>query len=438
MAALLAVAFSSCVRNEDIDLLRHPIHVQGEVDPYFGVPIAYGELTLNDIYEMLNANYTGWLDPNEDVVTLVFDTTVRDVIHAAGYNPPASAYSPSFAGGGAKTFVDFIDTTLEYNVDITLFDDARLSSITQGNLAINHLWFSLNAVYQGHCQESWEDVVRDSVRAVADNLVIKYTGHDYVTHVFDGMPPVDPIYINDVLQRQTLRFDSIDLAPLINSMPRRITASFKFKFSVDDAWIVNHATDPSFAAMLDTLKMTYLEYDANVSVAFPFEVHIGMLPYDFTIDLGDGLATVNIDSIINTLGDNVDAELKNSYLNLTFDNGIPFDFMMSASMLDADSNYLFEVVNLDTILSAPKAPLDSDPTTLGATGITTTTVRAMLNQEKLRKLKDARKMNIGLAISSGPGKVAVQRSNSLKIKASIQVHPSVSIDIPITETPIIH
>ncbi len=433
LAALLVLFFSSCVRSEDLDLLRHPIHVQGEVDPYFGVPIAYGELTLNDIYEMLNANYTGWLDPNENIVTLVFDTTVSDVIHATGTK---SGPAPYTAKGGSKGFVDFIDTVKEYSVDITLFDDARISSITAGNLSINHLWFNLDAVYQGHCVAGLEDTVQRYVRAVADSLVIKYVGHDFQTHVFTGLPPIEPINISDVLNRQTLSFDSIDLAPLINSMPRRITASFRFKFSVDDAWVVNNATNPSFAQMMNDISMTYLEYDAAVSVAFPFEVHIGMLPYDFTIDLGEGLATVNIDSILNSIGDNVDAELKDSYINLAFDNGIPFDFMMSASMLDADSNYLFEVVNLDTISSAPTAPLAEDPTTLEATGTTRTVVRALLNQEKLRKLKDARKMNIGLAITSGPGKVAVQRSNSLKIKASIQVHPEASVDIPITDRPI--
>ncbi|MBR4229641.1 MAG: hypothetical protein IKR83_02910 [Bacteroidales bacterium] len=439
VTALMLTLFSSCIRNEDLELLRHPIHVQGEVDPYFGVPIAYGELTLNDIYEMLNENYTGWLDPNEDVVTLVFDTTAQDVIYALGYDPSGdTAKMHPSAKGGAKGFMDFIDTTLEYSVDISLFDDARISSITAGNIAINHLWFNLDAVYQGHCQPGYDTIVQNHVRATADSLVIKYVGHDYITHVFTGLPPIEPITINTVLNRQTLSFDSIDLAPLINTMPRKIIASFRFKFSIDDSWAISNITNPSFPQMMDTIRMTYLEYDAAVSAAFPFEVHIGMLPYDFTIDLGDGLATVNIDSILNTLGDNVDAELKDSYINLAFDNGIPFDFMMSASMLDADSNFLFEVVNLDTVLSAPTRPMDSDPSTLEASGVKTTVVRALLNQEKLRKLKDARKMHFGLAISSGAGKVAVQRSNSLKIRASVQVHPDVSVDIPVIENPILH
>ena len=438
LGAALLLMLCSCVRTEDLDLLRHPIHVQGDVDPYLGVPIAYGELTINDIYEMLNANYSGYLDPNQNTVTLVFDTTARDVIHAAGYYPPAKGTMPTNEiKGGSKGFIDFIDTVKEYSVNITLFDDAALQSIVPGNITINHLWFNMDVVYQGHCMPGFERVVRDSVRAVADSLVIKYTDHNYVQHVFEGLPPIEPIAISNVLDRQTIHFDSVDLAPLINSMPRRITASFRFKFSVDDRWIINNIANPSFAKLMDTIKMTYLEYDADVAVAFPFEVHIGMLPYDFTIDLGDGLATVNIDSILATLGDNVDAELKDSYINLAFDNGIPFDFMLDAVMLDADSNYLFDIVERDTIHSAPTAPSVDDPTTYEATGVTQTIIRAKLNQENLRLLKDARKLHMGLAFSTGENKVSVQRSNTLKVKASLQVHPDVSFDIPLTDSPIL-
>ena len=437
--AMLLVLFSSCVRSEDLDLLRHPIHVQGEVDPYLGIPIAYGELTLNDLYDMLSANYSGYLDSTSDVVTIVFDATAQDIIHASGYNPETTAAPMvNLPKDDAKNFVDFIDTVLEYSVDITIFDDARLSSVTEADLAINHLWFSLNTIYQGHCVPSFEDVVRNHVRAVADSLVVKYTDHNYVQHVFTGLPSIEPIAINNVLDRQVLRFDSIDISPLINSLPRKITASFRFRFSVDDAWIVNNITNPSFAQMMDTIKMTYLEYDATAWASFPFEVHIGLLPYEFSVDLGDGLATVNIDSILNTFGDNVDAELKDSYINLAFDNGIPFNFMVNVTMLDADSSFLFEVVDRDTILSAPTDPLPSDPSTLGATGTTRTIVRAMLNQQKLQLLKEARKMRISLAMSTGPGNVAVQRSNSLKVKASVQVHPSVGIDIPLFDKPILH
>ena len=430
---LMLTLLSSCVRDEDLELLRHPIHVQGEVDPYLGVPIAYGQMNLSEVLEMLSSQYDGYLMPDTDIVIIQFDTSVTDIINAT---PSGSKGAPNKGGVGTKdgTFLNFVDTVKEYSVNITLFDDARLQNIVPGNMDISHLYMNLNVAYQGHCQPGWEDTIRDNVIAVADSLVIKYTDHNYQTHVFTGMPTIPPITINDVLNRQTISFTDVDLAPIINSLPRKITASFRFKFQVKDSWIVNNAMNPNFSKMMDTIKMTYLEYDANLRVEFPFEIHIGILPYNFDINLGDGLSTVDFDQFLSSLGDNVDAELKDSYLNLAFDNGIPFDFMLSATMLDSNGVELFQIVNLDTIQSAPIAPIPGDNSgTYESVGTTRTIVRALLNSEKLELLKQGRTIRMGLAMSTGTHRVAVQRTNSLKVKASIQVHPSATIDIPLTE-----
>ena len=437
---LMLTLFSSCVRDEDLELLRHPIHVQGDLDPYLGVPIAYGQMNLSEVLEMLSSQYDGYLKPDTDIVIIQFDTSVSDIIRATSSG--SGSKGSSHKGGnlakgpiGTKdgTYLNFIDTVKEYSVNITLFDDARLQNIVPGNMDISHLYMNLDVMYQGHCQPGWEDTIQNNVIAVADSLVIKYTDHNYQTHVFTGMPAIPPITINDVLNSQSINFTNVDLAPIINSLPRKITASFRFKFMVKDSWIVNNALNPNFSQMMDTIKMTYLEYDADLKVEFPFEIHIGLLPYNFDINLGDGLSTVNFDQFLSNLGENIDAELEDSYLNLAFDNGIPFDFMLSADMLDSNGAELFEIVNLDTIKSAPIAPIPGDISgTYESVGTTRTIVRALLNSEKLELLKHGRTIRMGLAMSTGANRVAVQRSNSLKVKASIQVHPSASFDIPLT------
>ena len=437
MAMILAL-FSSCVRDEDMELLRHPIHVQGSVDPYLGVPIAYGEMNFNDLLNMLSSEYSGFLNPDTDIVIIEFDTTVSDEIRSASYSGKGINNDKPQIATKDGTYLNFIDTVKEYNVDINLFNDARIQNIVPGNIDISHLYLNLDVEYQGHCMPGYDDIIRENVIAVADSLVIKYTDHNYQQHVFTGLPAIPPITINDVLDRQSLSFIDVDLAPIINSLPRKITASFRFKFQVKDSWIVNNATNPNFTKMMDTIGMTYLEYDADLKVSFPFEIHIGLLPYNFDLDLGDGLSTVDIDQYLNDLGENIEAELKDSYINLAFDNGIPFDFMMSAVMLDSNGVELFQIVNLDTILSAPVAPIPNDPNTYESIGTKRTIIRALINNEKLQMMKRGRKIRMGLAISSGTHRVAVQRSNSLKVKASVQVHPGATIDIPITDDGFLH
>lgn len=433
LLALVPVVLASCVRTEDIELLKHPIHVQGEVDPYLGVPIAYGELDMNDILAMLSQQYTGLVDPTANTITIYFESELQDTIWANSLSSSKhSKRAPSKTIHTKSGSLISVDTTKVYSVDVTIFDDAQMQGITSADIQISHMWFKMNAVYQGFCKDTVRDVVQNYVHATIDSLVIKYTGHNYQEHVFNGTPDIN-IIIDSILKRQTIEFDSVDLAPIINSMPRRITASFRFRFNIDDSWIINNVTNPSFADMMDSIKMTYLAYDADLALTFPFDIHIGMLPYSFDVDLGEGLSTINIDSILSSLGDNVNAELKDSYLNLAFDNGIPFNFIMGASLLDSMGIELMQIVSDTTIKAAPTAQMANDPSTWEATGTTRTVVRAKLNSDKLRMLKRGRKIRVTLAVSSGEHKVAVQRTNTLRLKASVQVHPSASFDIPITE-----
>ena len=69
IAIVAVLALSACMRDEDWKLLQRPIHLQGHVDPSYGVPVAYGKMTFNDILGMLSSTYTGH----------IYDLTVRMV-----------------------------------------------------------------------------------------------------------------------------------------------------------------------------------------------------------------------------------------------------------------------------------------------------------------------------------------------------------------------
>jgi hypothetical protein len=83
MTILLACgAFASCLRSDDLEMLRHPIHVTGSVDPQYGVPVATGEMNINDLLSHLSAEYQGFIADDEEVITVEYQTTMRDTIHA--------------------------------------------------------------------------------------------------------------------------------------------------------------------------------------------------------------------------------------------------------------------------------------------------------------------------------------------------------------------
>ena len=56
-ALVALLALSACMRDEDWNLLRHPIHIQGHMDPSYGVPAAYGKMTFHDAFMKAKAEH---------------------------------------------------------------------------------------------------------------------------------------------------------------------------------------------------------------------------------------------------------------------------------------------------------------------------------------------------------------------------------------------
>jgi hypothetical protein len=419
--AVSVIAATSCVRDEDWELLRHPVHVRGTLDPNFGTPIAYGHVTINDVLHMFNGDYTGLLDPEDDILTINFEAEGSDSILAR------SLMSKSV---GTKGFFMASDTTISYNVNITLFDNVTLHDIVNNNISINHLWLDFVADIRGDCPESVRDTVARYVHAVFDSLVVKYTDYNGVVHNFPGVD-IEPIPFDSVLATKHIQFDSIDMAEIVNSMPRNVNVSFRFRFALDDTIFALDLADAYFSQLLDSIKMTKIYYDANVKVAFPFEIKINSLPYSFDVDLGEGLSQVDIDAVLDSIGEGVDVDIKDSYLTLGFANGIPLELGIAGTLIDANGLPLGTPLFVDTIIAAPSAPSPDDPTTNIAIADTTTRVVIAMNRQRLQQLRNAKKIRFDMQMATGNKHVSIRRSDYLKIKVYLKLHPEAVIDIPI-------
>ena len=110
LLAVSVLTLASCIRSEEWELLRHPVHVQGTLDPTFGTPIAYGQVTINDVMHMFNGSYTGLLDPENDVLTINFEAEGGDSILARSLFDKSVGRKGTFMAG---------DTTISYSVNIS-------------------------------------------------------------------------------------------------------------------------------------------------------------------------------------------------------------------------------------------------------------------------------------------------------------------------------
>ena len=444
LTAMLAMAlgFAACDMKDNIDLLRHPIHIQGEVDPHYGMPVAYGQANINDLLHMMSGQYSGYIK-DTDILTIYFDTTATDAIN--GTQDAASALPAKPVARKDASLVRK-DTILTYPLDITLFDDVNENGILDDtNISINELWLSLDAFVKATpTQPQYETMIRNYVSATFDNLTIRYVDHDGNPHTFDqSLLADDSATVTRLLDGDTFSFQRVNLASIVNALPRRIEVSFRMRLNVSGGILSTDVSSLNFSQMLDELHLTRVDYTVHLNAELPFEIRIKGLPYEFTVDMGEGMSRINIDSIVHNINEGLSAELKDSRFSLGLDNGIPFDLRLSASFLDENDNpvrlddgSVFYIVP-DTLVSAAVCVPIGSTNVYHATGRTHNVIEAALDSRKLELLSDARKLKVSLRMAtSNQRMVAVEKDGNIFIKAYVKVHPAVKADIAVTDKPI--
>ena len=82
LASLLALVlpFTSCSK-DDMELLKHPYRVQGNLDPTFELPvISSGQLNLNDLLMSFDGTFSGYI-LDDTVITFHYDTSLSQRIN---------------------------------------------------------------------------------------------------------------------------------------------------------------------------------------------------------------------------------------------------------------------------------------------------------------------------------------------------------------------
>ena len=453
---LASVALLSSCNKDDMTLLRDPYRVQGELSPSFGLPIiSSGQMNLNDLLMSFDGTFTG-LITDDNTITFHYDTSIRETINIGGMvtkrSHPARMAKKAAAKEYAAPFITR-DTVIEYTLPIDFFDKADMQSVTDAGLSINEMQLNLATFVSGTCPPNVDSVLRAYVNARFDNLTIQYTGHDYQTHTFTGFAG-QSLQLNDIIEGGTLTFDSVNLAPIVNSMPRSITAGFHLHVEVDSGLVLdnlhNMLTDTSaitsFSILLDSLRMTSLTFGADLDVKLPFEVRIGGLPYSYDLELrgdngGNGSSSSifdQLDSTLNNLLGEGAVSLDSSKVAaiLKFANGIPLDLTLSGTLVDGNGVETYVLFANEKIASAITGPVENRPGVVQAVRDSTSTVNIELTVEALERLTQASKLRLRLVLAtadfaSDPNYRMIKKDDYLKVKMMIKLDPSINIDMQV-------
>ncbi len=434
VVALACTSLTSCLKSDDWEMFNHPINVTGEMHPTFGFPVGSGEMNMNDLLTSLSANYNGNISDTGDLITVEYTVTTSDTVFASDYMPsskgvkhPASKRQGAKYKNGAKADAYTKDTVLETTIDIDFFDDVELLD----SIFITHVWADLAVGFHGYFGDN-PNIVQN-LHVSFDSVEIWYDTPNSPTSVQFNDPNLSAFHvdINDLTVDSLYAFPRMDMASMVNDRPSKLYARYHLKIRVDPGIIAQNISTMSIQEILDELSIGWISYSANMDLNMPLTMLITNMNYDFNVDLGEGLSGVNLDSILKNINEGLGAEITLSEFTLDLSNGIPLNLNLSAiaySEMNVPLCTLFSnelVPAAELVATNPNA----NPVVYEAGTPSHHTITAALNKADLENLKNAKTLKVFMIANSSNKHVAVKRSDMLKMKAYLKVHPTVTVDI---------
>ncbi|MCQ2298107.1 MAG: hypothetical protein MJZ51_05755 [Bacteroidales bacterium] len=435
IATMLILA--SCVRKEDWEMLRSPMHISGEVDPQFGFPVASSELLLEDVIGLI-PGADQYIDnsANNGFIQLDFDTNLVTTIDFSSKKAHKRRASKSVTAHGDTIVIDTVFTGIQ---EINFFDESNdiLKKVKLSNMLVN--WTADLAM---SVSSDFTTLDPDKVKAYISNFNIEAIGLDN-THLLIPLQ-VDTIDLGALLTNHTLsnvqilpeNFDIAALASQIAEMaPQKIAYSGTFTIKTTQSALA----DPQSIISGD-LKIESITINSHIDAKFPLNLSIEYLAH--TIDTVGFSMGDKLDSIISNFeNQGLTLDMKEAEVKLRVDNSLPFDVKLGAVVLDESQQAILTILDTNSssaLAGAPIAPSAENPSLYVTTGSARSNVSVGITHDQLQTLKRAKYVRfiVALATSRDNGGnhpfVAPRTTDGIKIKMYIKLHPGVGIDIPLS------
>lgn len=411
---VLATTTVSCVKSEDFEFFKHPMYLQGNFNPNLGLPLGYAEMTVEDLMNMFSeSNSLISIDPNDDLITIAYDSSFYFETRFDNKKNMASK------GGFHNT-----DTSVVYSegyggqLAIDLFNNVEfLDAVTLRNVIVN-----LSAKIKAVGAVSAERLNYFGIKVDIDSV-------NLVAHGKKGTANIttedNTIVLENLIQGDSVvLFSDDDVSQLINVQPTSIDYSARLNIIIPNRafGVIEELT----AFMRDSLYIDKLEFNVFFGTEFPLSISIQQIDYDMELSLG--LSEINMG----------DLSLDTSALILEFENGLPVDLSIGGHFVDNATNTSYDLFDQAKVtIKGAETKFDVNTSTNVATKPRISTLKVPLNQAKLDAFTKASSIALNTSISTVQESdgtfpiVSVKGDNSLKVKAYVQVHPNLNINIPI-------
>lgn len=391
-ALVLPWLMAGCVKDGDLNALRHPISIQGEFDPTVGVPLAHMEAHMNDFVGLWTTsdNMSTYIDAATGIVAFRYSNTLEVEMD---YTSKRAQRSTKGTKASGDTLI--LDTrTLNGHTDINLFK--RIASLDTGELSAKGMYLSIIA--------DLHTTVSDPVLALNDYGVEIYFDSTVFTILFqDGtsedisIDSMNNINIRELSHgRRISLFENYDASWAVNRKPIGIDYRTVLNIAKIGTTMIPIST---LLYIRDSLYIDKVHASLATDVDFPMQLYCNHMAYTDTLSLD----LHQLDSLLNIY----DVSLQDSGNLLVFEveNGMPLELTLDAYCLDEHMNPLTNDLftpGLNKIEGAPIKKLTGSTSidSYVADGKTTTRLLVDVKGDLLQDLRKTRYLRMILGINS--------------------------------------
>ena len=412
ITATFSLLMASCLKDGKNDFagLHAPLHLVGDFDPNIGLPVGGADVSLGDLLGMFG-NFNGWveLDQNE-VVTIVYDTSIDFHVNVASAKDTAHLMQKTFVG----------------DLDIDLFNNLE-GLPNEENLKMDDIIMTLGASLSfstENRQHLMELMEHYGVQATVDQVAVKAVssnGLEFDIPVLVGQE----VTTANLVDGQYLRiFENYDVSNIINTRPVAVKYAFRLTLAVGTQMF---NIDPT-QFMIDSLMVDAFDVHTDANLRFPMNLFVNGLQYDVNMGFAP---TLNLDTI----------PLDSSSLILEFNNRLPVEMNVGFTLMDSNDHELISLFEhgVETIAGADIAynPVIGSFT---ATKSANSRIVIPVTKERIDALKRAKSIRMHTSASTSPDNVdhtpkpvvAIKGTDHLGVRIYMQLHPNLSIDIPLS------
>lgn len=428
---LTALLMAACSKDDFMEL-RHPIVMEGEFDPVFGIPVAKMSADV--------ATMVGMLDFNQDVTVYIGEDDI--VSFRYYYNPHFTMSWTASKDNSRKGEFDTIRSfsIIEGTQTFDLFE--KLEIFDTDDFSVNEFLVTLDADVKGFVNSSFHEALARGANLTFDSLVI-------VVHCLDGYSEELPLLISSekvrvselIETRNVAILDHYNLRTVVEHRPTSVDYTVRMCITIPTEQM---APGSDFAECMETLGVDSMMCDLHACLELPLNFYSRHITYFDTIPLNLSNLEDQLDNIgegvINGEHYTINLNDSNCYLAFVAKNHIPVEAIFNCTFLDEFGDPILSTIfdGDRAILPAPTIPLDGHQNTWCSNGATETQFKIHLSLNDLKQLCNTRRLHYSIELTTAnqnlPGIkpfVAVKMEDKIDIRSYAVLSPHADFSIPL-------